>query len=259
VATRHSHTKLLDKAARETLKPLGVKQRGRSRIWLDDNGWWLGVVYFKPSGYSRLSDLEMNVTWMWNRRSDITFDLWEVIRFHSVDFDVAYAQYESDEQFAPLARRQATVAADAVLRTRLLLSTLEAAADVLRQRIAPPDLSSLARGVATFVAPMNEYFALQRAQQPPSRQELDAAVAFGLTGAVDEAAQIFDHYLQRADPAPKQEWREERQRAHVEEHKQVQTLADLLHDPERFREQVRSDIARRRTLLKLSPAEALPF
>lgn len=33
----------------EVLAPLGVRRRSRSRTWLDDHGWWLGIVEFQPS------------------------------------------------------------------------------------------------------------------------------------------------------------------------------------------------------------------
>ncbi len=42
------HSKLLAKAGTEILKPLGLFQKGRSRAWIDDHGWWLGLVEFQP-------------------------------------------------------------------------------------------------------------------------------------------------------------------------------------------------------------------
>ncbi len=45
------HTRLLTAAARSILRPLGCVQKGRSRTWLDDQDWWVGVVEFQPSAW----------------------------------------------------------------------------------------------------------------------------------------------------------------------------------------------------------------
>jgi hypothetical protein len=44
VAAQAPHTKLLNDAAEEILGGLGVVRMGRSRTWVDDRGWWLGVM-----------------------------------------------------------------------------------------------------------------------------------------------------------------------------------------------------------------------
>ncbi|MDG5809477.1 hypothetical protein P9869_44140 [Streptomyces ossamyceticus] len=48
MADRSPVLRIITSAARESLKPLGLAQRGRSRLWIDDHGWWLGVVEFTP-------------------------------------------------------------------------------------------------------------------------------------------------------------------------------------------------------------------
>src|SRR5690242_5082457 len=40
VARESEATKAVGRAAREVLRPLGLVQKGRSRTWLDDHGWW---------------------------------------------------------------------------------------------------------------------------------------------------------------------------------------------------------------------------
>jgi hypothetical protein len=37
-------------------------QKGRSRIWLDDHGWWIAVVEFQPSDWARRSRGKVAVT-----------------------------------------------------------------------------------------------------------------------------------------------------------------------------------------------------
>ncbi len=59
------HDKLIRDVAREHLGPMGLTQRGRSRSWPDDHGWWLIVVEFQPS------------TWMTGTYSNVGTDhLW---------------------------------------------------------------------------------------------------------------------------------------------------------------------------------------
>src|SRR5205085_1650054 len=101
MSVQHPHTKLLNAAAREILRPLGLVQNGRSRTWLDDQRWWLGVVEFQPSGFTRGSYLNVGINWLWNVKDWLSFDFG-----HRVDLpsEGEFVSYESNEQFAPLAR-----------------------------------------------------------------------------------------------------------------------------------------------------------
>ena len=74
MSRRHPHTKLINAAARETLRPLGLVQEGRSRTWLDDRAWWLGIVEFQPSDWTRGSYLNVGVSWLWNVKDWQSFD-----------------------------------------------------------------------------------------------------------------------------------------------------------------------------------------
>lgn len=62
-------------AAAVHLKPLGLTRKGNSRMWLDDHGWWLGIVdsAFEDS----TSGLQMNigVMWLWYDKDFISFDV----------------------------------------------------------------------------------------------------------------------------------------------------------------------------------------
>ena len=128
MAVAHPHSKLLTAAARSALRPLGLVQKGRSRTWLDDQGWWLGVVEFQPSSYSRGSYLNVGVNWLWNPKDYLSFNYGHRVHF---DDGSQYVEYESDEQFAPLAEKLATAAAEKVLHYRQLFPTVAASAAVL--------------------------------------------------------------------------------------------------------------------------------
>jgi len=71
---QHPHTKLINAAAREILRPLGLVQAGRSRTWLDDRAWWLGNVEFQPSNLTRSSYLNVGVNWLLNIKDWLSFD-----------------------------------------------------------------------------------------------------------------------------------------------------------------------------------------
>lgn len=69
------HNRLIRDAARRHLAPLGVTQRGRSRTWIDDRGWWLITVEFQPSGSGRGTYLNVGGSWLWYPKDSNSFDL----------------------------------------------------------------------------------------------------------------------------------------------------------------------------------------
>ncbi len=103
------HTQLLTAAARCILRPLRLQQRGRSRLWLGDHGWWV-VVEFQPSGSSKGSYLNVGAMWLWFEKDYFSFDYGSRVE----DF----APYEDEAQFAPLAGNLAHRAAGEVVRLR---------------------------------------------------------------------------------------------------------------------------------------------
>jgi hypothetical protein len=158
------HTKLLTQAARDVLRPLGVKQRGRSRMWIDDHDWWLGLVEFQPSTWSPGSYLNVGVMWLWHEDADaLHYDVG-----HRVD-DAPYVEFESEAQFAPAARNVAELARGRVERYRNLF----------------PDARSAAVHLQTAEA--------LAAATNPHRHALDAGIAWALSGERRRAAAAFDH------------------------------------------------------------------
>src|SRR5690349_3307368 len=66
----HPANAILTRAAREVLRPMGLVQKGRSRVWLDDHGWWVIVVEFQPSGFGVASYLNVGICWLWDFSKD---------------------------------------------------------------------------------------------------------------------------------------------------------------------------------------------
>jgi hypothetical protein len=150
--------KLLTQAAREVLRPMGLTQRGRSRSWIDDHGWWLCLVGFPPiSGIPGFS-LEVAAMWLWDDKADsFHYDVHD----YRVD-DAPFAGFESEEQFAPEARRLVEVAARNVVRYRELFADLRSAAAYLDSREDAHD------------------------------DALYSGIAWGVLGEMDKAADSFD-------------------------------------------------------------------
>lgn len=66
---------IIRQAAAEILIPEGVFQRGKSRIWMDDNGWFLTVIDFSRGTWGKGSHLRVGVHFLWNDTEDISLDL----------------------------------------------------------------------------------------------------------------------------------------------------------------------------------------
>jgi hypothetical protein len=212
------HSKILSAAARETLKPIGLQRKGRSRIWLDDNGWWAGVVEFQPSSWSRGSYLNVGAMWLWHPPPHhISFDV-----DHRVG-EAGYIEYESDDQFAPLAQRLATMAADRI--------------GDLRQRF--PDLDAAAKHLVGQ-AQGNDW------------PTFHAGVALALADRRKAAAAMFKRL--NADPDDPDWWPEAVDRAH----RHAGTLSSKT-GGEQFRQEVSEAIRDARTSLKLDPDLELPW
>jgi len=113
------HTKIVNKVARQALKPVGVKQKGRSRIWLDDNGWWITVVEFQPSARAQGTFLNVGVNFQWYPKDHLSFD----IGYREAGF----IEYESDEQFETEALELAEQAKTKVLELREKMSDPQSA------------------------------------------------------------------------------------------------------------------------------------
>lgn len=128
MAEAHVHSLVLEQAARKVLRPLGLVQKGRSRTWVGDNGWWMEVVEFQPSSWSKGSYLNVGCLWLWNVKPYISFD--EGSRF------VEFQKFESEQQFKVVAEMLARTAAERILHFRAQFPTICAVSDHYRKN--PP-------------------------------------------------------------------------------------------------------------------------
>ncbi|MCH5280037.1 MAG: hypothetical protein J1E61_01105 [Lachnospiraceae bacterium] len=66
--------RILQKAAESVLVEEGLFQKGKSRMWIDDQGWFLVLVEFQPSGIEPGSYLNVGLSYLWSRRDYLSFD-----------------------------------------------------------------------------------------------------------------------------------------------------------------------------------------
>jgi hypothetical protein len=107
-------SKIIAQAASSALLPLGLRRRGRSRIWIDDHGWWLINVDFQPSGFEKGCYLNVGHQHLWVRRNHLVFGDFERPLGGS-----SFVKFGGDErEFALVVEKVAMVAANAVERRR---------------------------------------------------------------------------------------------------------------------------------------------
>lgn len=111
------HTKIINKISKETLGSLGVKRKGQSRIWLDDNGWWVTVIEFQPSTWSKGTYLNIAINFQQYPNEHCSFDIF--------NREAGFVEYISDEEFEPKILELAELAKSRVLEIREKLSSPE--------------------------------------------------------------------------------------------------------------------------------------
>jgi hypothetical protein len=172
VAKQGEHDKLIAAAAKEMLAPLGYRRKGRSRLWLADRGYWLSIVEFQPSGWSKGSYLNVAAHWLWSPGSDLSFNYLEQISPH--------IEFVDGAQFEPLARELARQAAETSVRYARQFGSIEAIADTLEATLEAGEKLLEAHGLR------------ERGRKAPGGwAAFDLAVAAALAGRQDLARDHF--------------------------------------------------------------------
>jgi|ERR1043166_6042705 hypothetical protein len=125
------HNQIIKSVAKEILQPFGFIQRGRSRLWIADNGWWLVLVEFQPSSWSRGTYLNVGAKFLWSGDNVFSFDF---------SFGVSarlgkFCEFVDGERFAVEVRRLAELASNEAQRLRQEFATMEGTADSLATRV----------------------------------------------------------------------------------------------------------------------------
>ena len=109
-----AYNRIIKEVCKQILLPLGVFQKGTSRLYIDDNGYFFTVVEFQPSSYSKGTYLNVALHFLWNERDYISFDFPFDSRVKN------FVEYQDDEQFACEVTKYAQEAARQVLFYRKL-------------------------------------------------------------------------------------------------------------------------------------------
>jgi hypothetical protein len=137
-------TKPITMAAREHLVAMGLHQRGRSRLWYDDCGWYLINVEFQPFRNPG-TGLNVGAMWLWNDRDHWAFDdggrvYWRADGSSSYTWPPGepgwtyFVDFHESERFARDVQLVARIAAEQVVRLRELFASPSAASAHLTSR-----------------------------------------------------------------------------------------------------------------------------
>ena len=109
------HEKIIHQLCREILIPHGVFQRGTSRVYIDDNGFFFTVIEFQPSAGAKGTYLNIALHFLWNERDFLSYDF---------PFDSSrvktFIEYQNDEQFSEAVRLYVETALEYVMCYRKL-------------------------------------------------------------------------------------------------------------------------------------------
>lgn len=108
--------RLLRDAAKRLLLPLGCRQVGSSRIWIADQRFWVIIIEFQPSSFSKGSYLNVGANWLWCPKDHWSFD-------YSYRVD-GFIEFQDGDQFAGAAEQIAIRAANEVRDLREKLGSL---------------------------------------------------------------------------------------------------------------------------------------
>ena len=110
------HDQIIKQLCKDILLPLGVFQKGTSRIYIDDNGYFFTVIEFQPSSYAKGTHLNVALHFLWNERDYLSFDF-----PFGADIRVKnFVEYQNDEQFTREVAKHVQEAAEQVLFYREL-------------------------------------------------------------------------------------------------------------------------------------------
>ena len=214
------HDKIIAAAAKAALGSLNFQRKGRSRLWFSDFSWWLAVVEFQPSSWSKGSYLNVAAHWLWGELGCISFDFGGRL--------VEFEEYQSDEQFAPAASRLAQRAAREAQHLSLTFSSMENTADILLREARATSAPGTGNGY-------------------PGWLEYHAGIASALVGRAADASEMFAAILNK--PAP----------GGSVVHTAAECMAGLVLEPLALKRKVSSLIERQRKALRLTVLDASPI
>ena len=126
----NEHGRIIASQAKIVLQPAGFRRKGQSRVWIADRGFWLSVVEFQPSSWSKGSYLNLAVHWLWGALPEtVTFDRAERIG--------QFVPFESPAQFLLAVDKMAKKAIEIDQVHRSMFPSVQATATILVNELQP--------------------------------------------------------------------------------------------------------------------------
>jgi hypothetical protein len=126
MSSPNEHSRMLNVAAKRALQPLGFQQRGQSRFWFADRGFWALTVEFQPHGRVKGSFLNIGARWFWHPGEDWVFSYFQRIG--------GFIPFTTVEQFKPEAEKLANLAGAEAISLDQRFESLDAIAGYLKER-----------------------------------------------------------------------------------------------------------------------------
>lgn len=126
----NEHGRIIAAQAKIALQPAGFQRKGQSRVWIADRGFWLSVVEFQPSSWSKGTYLNVAVHWLWG-------SLLETLTFDRSERVGGFVEFQSPEQFVPVVSQMARKAVEIDQVHRSMFPSVQAAATILVNELQP--------------------------------------------------------------------------------------------------------------------------
>lgn len=149
---KNQHEKIIAATAEDCLKPLGFQQKGKSRFWFKDNGWYANYVEFQPMSRRIGTSANFGISWLWYPRDHWAFSIGE---------RQSFVEYHDESLFQSSVSQMAGDACAYAHASSEKLSSLEGA------------------------------YAFSKQMAKPDWGEFDLGILAALTGRVDEAKELF--------------------------------------------------------------------
>lgn len=111
------HSRIISKVAKQIFKPHGLEQKGQSRTWYDDQGFYTTIVEFQPHKWEHGAFLNIGVNFHWYVQEYTSFD----IGYRETGFE----KFETAEQFTSKIEDMVRLAIDKALSYRQQLIDLD--------------------------------------------------------------------------------------------------------------------------------------
>ncbi|MER9254692.1 DUF4304 domain-containing protein [Mesorhizobium sp. M0598] len=181
----NEHGRIIASQAKIVLQPAGFQRKGKSRIWIADRGFWLSVVEFQPSSWSKGTYLNVAVHWLWGSLPEtVTFDRPQRIG--------QFVPFESPAQFLLAVDQMAKKAVEIDQVHRSMFPSVQATATILVNELQPGaygEWAAFHAGVAAGLA--GDFESARRLFESVRRHAVSQAQA--LLAYIDDPVEFRSH------------------------------------------------------------------